>query len=306
MTPRVSVIIPHLNQPHALRRCLASLDAQDLTGLDFDRSAVEVIVVDNGSAALPGDIVAGHPGVILLSEAEAGPGPARNRGVDAARAPLLLFIDADCRAHSDWIRSAVMMLARADSHGVCGGDVRIDLTNPVHMTAIEAYESVFAYRQSLYIARDGFSGTGNLAMQRAVYDKVGRFGGIALAEDRDWGQRARAAGHLTAYAPEMIVYHPARADFAELAEKWRRHVAHDLAKHRSAGRSMLRWHLRALAMPASIIVHSLSILRSDRLTGLANRARATMILARIRLFRCAEMWRQARAKGSAAAGWNRG
>ncbi|MGO4837442.1 glycosyltransferase family 2 protein, partial [Rhizobiaceae sp. 2RAB30] len=40
----ISVIIPHLDQPEALGRCLASLSNQ--RGLD---RPVELIVVDNGS-----------------------------------------------------------------------------------------------------------------------------------------------------------------------------------------------------------------------------------------------------------------
>jgi hypothetical protein len=102
------------------------------------------------------------------------------------------------------------------------------------------------------------------------------------------------------------VYHPARKSFDELAEKWRRHVAHDLAKHRSTGGSGLGWRLRALAMIASIMPHSLSVLRSPRLSGFGNRIRAIGLLARIRTFRCAEMLRQCSAKGDgAASGWNR-
>ena len=43
---RISVVIPHLNQPEFLARCLASLAAGT-------RPPDEVIVVDNGSHELP-------------------------------------------------------------------------------------------------------------------------------------------------------------------------------------------------------------------------------------------------------------
>jgi len=235
-----------------------------------------------------------------------GPGLARNTGVAAASSEILLFIDADCRAHPQWVRSAIKTLTAPNAPGVVGGDVQIDLVDPARLTALEGYESVFAYRQSLYITREGFSGTGNLAMMRRIFDAVGPFGGIGIAEDRDWGQRARQLGHITRYVPEMIVYHPARKSFDELAEKWRRHVAHDLAKHRSTGGTALGWRLRALAMIASIIPHGLSVLRSPRLSGFGNRLSAIGLLARIRWFRCAEMLRQASATGDgAASGWNR-
>ena len=299
--PVASIIIPHLNQPDALTRCLNSLERQN-----FDGGAVEIIVVDNGSRQPLGVVADEFPEVRFLKQAEPGPGLARNVGVAAASADILLFIDADCRAHPNWVRTAIKALTAANAPDVVGGDVQIDIVDPARLTALEGYESVFAYRQLLYITREGFSGTGNLAMTRRIFDAVGPFGGIGIAEDRDWGQRAHQLGHRTHYVPEMIVYHPARKSFDELAEKWRRHVAHDLAKHRSTGGSALGWQLRALAMIASIIPHGLSVLRSPRLSGFDNRIRAIGLLVRIRWFRCAEMLRQASATGDgAASGWNR-
>jgi GT2 family glycosyltransferase len=296
--PVATIIIPHLNQPDALIRCLGSLEAQT-----FSDGAVEIIVVDNGSRQPLDGLAQQFPKVRFLEEPQPGPGLARNCGVAAAHADLLLFIDADCRAHPDWIASALKALGECD---VIGGDVQIDYVDPAHLTALEAYESVFAYRQAQYVAREGFSGTGNLAMRRAIFDAVGPFGGIGIAEDRDWGQRAKALGHITHYVPEMIIYHPARKSFGELTEKWRRHVAHDLAKYRGEGGASFGWQLRAVAMIASIVPHSLTVMRSRRLAGFANRMRAIGVLAKIRWFRCAEMLRQARATGEgAASGWNR-
>lgn len=300
MIPAASIIIPHLNQPEALQRCLASLVAQQFAG-----GAPEIIVVDNGSRISPDGLAAQFPQVRWLSEREPGPGLARNCGVRAASAEWLLFIDADCRAHPLWVQSALAGLAAAGTSAVCGGDVQIDVADATRLSAIEAYESVFAYRQQQYIAREGFSGTGNLAMHRSVFEAVGPFGGIGIAEDRDWGQRARAAGFVTRYMPDMIIYHPARRDFVELTEKWRRHIAHDLASHRSRGRTTLAWYLRALLMIGSIAPHALTVLASQRLHGTRSRALAIAILARIRLYRCGEMFRQSRQQRSAARDWNR-
>jgi GT2 family glycosyltransferase len=299
--PVASIIIPHLNQPDALTRCLTSLQRQD-----FDGGAVEIIVVDNGSRQSLAAVADRITNVRFLEQLEPGPGLARNIGVAAASAEILLFIDADCRAHPGWVASALRALTAANAPDIVGGDVQIDIVDPARLTALESYESVFAYRQSLYITSEGFSGTGNLGMKRKIFDAVGPFGGIGIAEDRDWGQRARALGYITRYVPDMIVYHPARKSFDELAEKWRRHVAHDLAKHRSSGGSVLGWRLRALAMIASIVPHSLTVLRSPRLSGFSNRIRGIGLLAQIRKFRCAEMLRQAQAKGDgAASSWNR-
>lgn len=292
--PRVTVIIPHFNMPDALDRCLASVVSQRLAG------GVEIIVVDNGSRIGPETVIARYPGVRLLHEPTPGPGPARNTGVASARADVLAFIDADCRAEAGWLDAAVRAVEAGGQRGVVGGDVRIDFIDPANLTAIEAYEAVFAYRQKMYIEKQGFSGTGNLAMHRDVHARVGPFSGIGLAEDRDWGQRATAAGYRIAYVPAMRIYHPARPDYASLQVKWQRHIAHDWATHRARARPDWRWRLKAAAMPASIIVDGLRLLLSGRLSGMANRLRGLGVLARLRLYRGSEMRRVMAAGGDDA------
>lgn len=300
--PPVSVIIPHLNQHEALSACLTSLMPQS-----YPAALIEIIVVDNGSKLSCEPVTREFSGVRMLVEAEPGPGPARNRGIAAASHAMLAFIDADCRADPGWLAAAVTALESEDSTGVVGGDVRIDAVSPAQLTPIEAYESVFAFRQRLYIARDHFSGTGNLAMRRSVFEQVGPFAGIGIAEDRDWGQRATAAGFPPRYVESMIIFHPARKRFEDLCEKWRRHIAHDLETHRLKGKSDWQWRLKSAAMIASIVPHAGMLFTSRRVSGIANRVKGLGILARIRCFRAAEMLRQARFKGeSQAAGWNRG
>src|SRR5258708_565580 len=185
----ISVIIPHLNQPDGLEACLRSLEAQSL-----DRSLFEIVVVDNGSAVAPHEVVARYPSARLLRESQPGPGPARNTGTRSATGDVFAFIDADCRAHPDWLRTALQVLHSLPSRTILGGDVRIWRNKDGEFTAIEAYESVFAYRFKLYIEQHGFSGTGNLVMFREDFETIGPFAGIDVAEDMEWGQRACSAG----------------------------------------------------------------------------------------------------------------
>ena len=56
-------------------------------------------------------------------------------------------------------------------------------------------------------------------MRRTDFDKVGPFGGIEIAEDIDWGQRARTAGYTFRYVPEMIVFHPARRSLQRIVHQ---------------------------------------------------------------------------------------
>ena len=280
LSQRISVIIPHLNQPEFLTRCLASLAAGQ-------RPPEEIFVVDNGSRALPTVVCAAHPGVTLLQEPTPGPGPARNLGIAAAKGEILAFIDADCLADPGWLAAAEAAMADPAAM-ILGGDVRIAYADPSRLTALEAYESIYAYRMDRYIAKEGFTGTGNLVVRREVLAEVGPFAGIGVAEDRDWGQRATALGFVIRYMPGMRVYHPARQTFAELCQKWDRQTAHDYVKAKSEGRQ-LRFAAKTLAMGVSPLAEAPRILASNRIVGPRNRCLAFLTLARIRLYRTRKM-----------------
>ena len=281
--PRISVVIPHLNQPEYLKDCLQSLANGQLL-------ADEIFVVDNGSRALPHDVCAAFPGVTLLTEATPGPGPARNRGVEAAIGDILAFIDADCLASPDWLWTAREAMADPGAQ-ILGGDVRIALSDPKRMTMVEAYEAIYAYRMDRYIAREGFTGTGNLVVRRSVLDRVGPFAGLDVAEDRDWGQRATRAGFSTRYVAKMKVYHPARPNFRDLVVKWERHCAHDYVSIQARLGGRVVFLLKTLAMIPSPLAEIPRILASDRVSGLRNKVAAFVCLSRIRFRRAVIMFR---------------
>ncbi len=282
----LSVIIPHFNQPDLLARCLAALTGQMATGQMAAGHPVEIIVVDNGSRELPQAVVDRFPGVRLAREATPGPGPARNHGVSLSRGGYLAFIDADCVAAPDWLAVIAGRFDRDPAAEVLGGDVRILHADPARPTGIEAFESEFGYRMEHYIKGQNFTGTGNLAMRRAIFDRVGGFAGIGVAEDRDWGQRATAAGVRISWEPAMIAFHPGRDSFAELARKWDRHTAHDFEMILARRFGRLRWIARTAAVALSPLAQIPRVLRSGRIGGgLRGKLLALAVLMRIRLYR---------------------
>jgi len=282
MSIHVSVIIPHLNEPAALARALQRLDCQKAPGVEF-----EIIVADNGSSVdLPQSIVS-HPRVIVVRETTPGPGLARNRGVLRARGDILAFIDADCEPDAAWIQTIFNHFQDRDRAPVIGGEVRIAPRGD-GLEPLEAYESIFGYRSELYIRRDGYAPTCNMAMRQEVFNEVGPFHGIQIAEDRDWGQRATRAGYSPGFLPEMIVFTAARESFLELARKWDRHIAHDFAEvHGSMSR--FAWALRSFALAISPIAEIPRVIASGRITGRRARALAWCVLFRIRLYRARRM-----------------
>lgn len=101
---RVSVVIPVFYAGH-LADCLASVYEQT-------RPPDEVIVVDDGSPdrALLETATREHPGVRVLQQPNAGAGAARNRGIAAARADLIAFLDADDAWYPDLLETQLRQL----------------------------------------------------------------------------------------------------------------------------------------------------------------------------------------------------
>jgi glycosyltransferase involved in cell wall biosynthesis len=99
---QLSVIIATCNRAEQLGRALESLSRQSVPVELF-----EVIVVDNGSDNTTQVIVQAHlkkqPHWKLLKELRPGAAAARNAGIRASRAPILLFLDDDIVADPEVI-----------------------------------------------------------------------------------------------------------------------------------------------------------------------------------------------------------
>lgn len=301
--PRVSVIIPHLNTPGDLQRCLSAVTAQKI-----DHGWFEVIVVDNGSRMTLAPVQQAFPEVKFLVEATPGPGPARNLGAQHATADILAFVDADILVCKGWLQAGLDAVGD-DPFAYIGGDIGVLVANPDHLTPVEAYDAVFAHRQKKYVGKDCFSATGNLIMTRKVFDIAGPFGGILVPEDKQFGERAFEHGIRARYAPDMRVLHPAPPNYENVRTRWARLISQAYSAHNEQGGSPLKWKARALAVILSAFVHAPMVIMSHRISGIANRCKAIAFLIRIRWARGIEMVRIARKPSSAAnegaISWNR-
>lgn len=102
---RVSVIIPLYNKAPYIKRALDSVAAQ--TYKDF-----ELIVVDDGSTDTGGSLVKSYEKLPtrLITQVNAGPGAARNRGVSEARGEFVAFLDADDEWLPGYLQEGVRLL----------------------------------------------------------------------------------------------------------------------------------------------------------------------------------------------------
>jgi cellulose synthase/poly-beta-1,6-N-acetylglucosamine synthase-like glycosyltransferase len=281
--PFVSVIVPHYNDLDRLDICLARLAEQT-----WPADRVEIVVSDNmspcGEAAVR-DRIAGRAKLVTCTER--GAGPTRNAAVAAASHDLLAFTDSDCIVSPGWLKAGIAALYRGD---LVGGAMAVTVREPGNSNGAEAFEKVFAFHNRDYVERQGFTVTANLFTRKAVFDAVGGFR-TQVAEDKEWCQRAVAAGYRLVYCADALVAHPARDNWAELKRKWQRmqHEGFALALERPGGRAT--WLLRTFALPASILAHVPRIWTSPDLDTVAERGRATGTLIRLRLWRFADSLR---------------
>jgi GT2 family glycosyltransferase len=226
--------------------------------------------------------------VRLAREPRPGPGPARNRGAALARGAILAFLDADCIPEPDWLRAILAGFADPEA-ALLGGAVQVFPQAESRPNPAEAFDLVYGFRQRWQIARHGFAATANLAVRRAVFEAVGPFAGIDVAEDLDWGMRARAMGFPTRFAPAAVVRHPARGSLADLRRQWDRHISHHWCMQPRTLRGRAAWTLRALLVALSPFGEICRVAGSRRLAGPRQRLDAFGMVVRIRLYRARRM-----------------
>lgn len=115
--PEITVIAPIFNARPFLAECLESVLVQE--GPTF-----EVILVDDGSTDGSGEICDEYARrdkrVRVVHQANAGPGAARNRGLDLARGEFVTFVDADDFLETDALAALATVAAETGTDFVRG------------------------------------------------------------------------------------------------------------------------------------------------------------------------------------------
>lgn len=224
--PQFSVIVPTYNRPEQLLACLSALSA-----VDAPPEGLEVIVVNDGGTLPP--VSATEPFLArldlkIVSQANAGPAAARNRGAAAARGHYLAFTDDDCLPTSGWLRAIAGRLRHAPDALVAGAQANALPENPYSTAThlVTAYTLRYYERGS---AGERFFPACNLVVPATRFRELGGFNEAfvgAAGEDYDFCHRWQARGFPIELVPEAVVYHGHRL---ELSSFWRQHVGYGRA-----------------------------------------------------------------------------
>ena len=199
--PEITVAVPSHDRALRLRWLLNALEDQTI-----DRARFEIVVAHD-SADDTGELLRTHPlagnGTLRALEFEPGSkGPAekRNEAWRAARAPLVVFTDDDCRPPADWLERAVEA-ARRNPGCIVQGQTKPD---PDEEPLLDAPR-----RHSVWVdPPTPWAETCNIVYPRDVLERVNGFPeDLWTGEDTDLAWRAIDAGAGYVGAPEVLTYH---------------------------------------------------------------------------------------------------
>ncbi len=216
--PRVSIIIPAFNAASTINGTLDCLKRQSVA--DW-----EAIVIDDGSSDDTADLVRRHSAedqrVSLIQRHNGGVSAARNTGIEVARAPWLVFLDAD-----DWLAPehlARLLTAVESNPGSSGAYCGYARVRSDHTPIMTSWSPEIAERPFEVFAERTGAAIHCFLSSRDLVRSVGGFDvGLATCEDWDlWLRIARTGARLTG-VPEILAFY--RTGEASLSSDVRRMV----------------------------------------------------------------------------------
>ncbi len=192
---KLSVIVPMLNEEHALAAALAAIrrGAPD----------AELIVVDGGSC--DASVAVAQPLADRVITAPRGRAKQMNAGARASSGDALAFVHADSIVPRDFNHAIASAL---NDPQTVGG--RFDLELAEQTPICRLIGALISIRSRL-----SRTGTGDQAIfvRRYIFERLGGFADIALCEDLDFARRLKRAGCVACLRSRVVTS----------ARRWRRH-----------------------------------------------------------------------------------
>jgi glycosyltransferase involved in cell wall biosynthesis len=212
--PQISVVLSTYRRADTLRRTLQHLIEQDLPPAQF-----EVLVVDDGSPDHTGQVVADVQGqapftLRYLRHDNQGPGYTQNRGIEQARAPVVLLMADDIfltpaalRAHLEQHQARpelpVAVLGKVVQSPELTQTVFLNKWDPFRFNELEDLTELPPYR---FFAMN-ISAKRAFLLQHGLYLEHRGRGGPSCMEDLELGIRLHQHGLRLFYAKAALASH---------------------------------------------------------------------------------------------------
>jgi len=212
--PIISIVTPSYNRSFELDLLIKSICEQN-----FDLKMVELIISDDGSTDDTEKVVKGWAmrtkfQLKYLNQKNQGPGSARNHGMEHSLGDLILFIDSDCEADSDWIKNIYDCFLK-ENFDACGGPdgAREDFS---------LLQKAIDFSMTSFLTTGGMRGhsknmiakfyprTHNMGLKKKVFEKIGGFGNLRHGQDIEYSSRILSSGSKITFIPDALVYHRRR------------------------------------------------------------------------------------------------
>jgi GT2 family glycosyltransferase len=222
--PSASIVVPTRARPGYLGVTLRSIVPQARA------AGAEVIVVDDARDPVSRAVAAGHGARYLAHPVPQGPNAARNTGLDAAGADLVVFVDDDVRAPEGWLAALLAAAAQRPGDEVLGGPIRARLEGFRHRTCGREGPPITYLDLGGEDREADFVWSANMAIRRRALERVGPFDASLqiYGDEEDWQRRHRAAGGRIRYVAAAGLEHrraPRDATLGALARAARRRGA---------------------------------------------------------------------------------
>ncbi|MDQ3678171.1 MAG: glycosyltransferase, partial [Actinomycetota bacterium] len=204
MALTASIIVPTRQRAGYLDVALASIAPQAAAG------GAEMVVVDDGPDAATEAVARQHGARYLAHDCSRGLNAARNTGIDAARADLLVFVDDDVAVRPGWLDALLEADRQAEP------DVGV-LTGPIH-ARFEDHPFRSCGREGPPITsqdhgaqdRDIEHAWGaNMTLRRSALERAGRFDETheLYGDEQEWQERLHATGARIRYVAGAALDH---------------------------------------------------------------------------------------------------
>ncbi len=249
--PSISVIMPVHNRGSVIQRAIESVLAQDF-------GAFELIVVDDGSTDdTPGVVesITDDRLTCLRLPANVGGNAARNRGIEAAAAPLIAFLDSDdaflphklgfvVRSFQEKPEMGMLLDSFIKTYRPARDRPDVECRNPSLQTNDEIVEALFT--RQIWKATPGISLRREDALRAGMFDEdlprgqdfdfILRVAAVARCATTDqilWvktNSTDSISSDLRNFASATLAFYQRHPEFYE-NPVYRRGFAHDLGRH---------------------------------------------------------------------------